>query len=140
MRDDSIIKLLEDDYNRHYEEWKKRFYADNMTRTPPLSVWDICGMTYSKRRKKRHSGMNALYIVAIVLALVFWIIPAIYWNDLPGQMDKLGTVDIVYDMIANPKRDGVYIEDNGIVRKADEHEIQYYMETGPYSGGSVRSD
>lgn len=136
----SMIPMLEEDYNLHYEEWKKRFYVDNMTKCAPVSLWDIASLSYKKRRKRGKSFTTVICWFAIILAVVFWIIPGIYWSDSPGELDKLGTIDIVYDMIATPKRDGVYIEDNGIVRKADEHEIQYYMETGTSGGGSVRTD
>ncbi len=133
----SMTEMIEADYNKRYERWKRDFYHDNMTDTPPITIGHVMFKTY-----ETHESAVIRYLVTalILIAIIFWLIPALYYHGNPVEMDKIGTMEAVEDILTRRELNGVFVRENGKWREATEDEIDYYMETGACGGGNVCVD
>lgn len=142
----SMVDILEDDYNAKYEAWRRKFYEDNMTDNPPITLGQICAMLYEKHMKpKENDAIKFLGIAAIIILVIFWIIPAIAYHDYPSQLDKLGTFEVVSDIIAGKGiTSGVYVtEFDGTRRKLSDAEVNDFInknQTNPGEWEYVKKD
>jgi len=133
----SMVDVLEADYNANYEEWKRRrdmvyaiqkarFYDDNMTNHTPVTVGHIIYKAYAPRE----SDVIRFLITALaVIAVIFWLIPAIYYHGNAAKMNEIGTLTVLEDMMNERELNGVYVKENGKWREAEQYEIDCYMET-----------
>lgn len=124
----SMVDVLEADYNAKYEEWKKKFYHDNMTDTAPVTIGHIVNKSLEKRE---NDVIRFLIIALLVIMVIFWIIPAMYYHNDAAKMNGIGTLDILEDLLTERELNGVYIKDNEEWREANDNEIEYYMERNP---------
>lgn len=127
----SMIDVLEADYNANYERWKRDFYDNNMTSHAPLTVGDIVAKSFDDMTG---SVIKFLSIALLIIIIVFWVMPAMYYHGNPSKMSEIGTLDIVEDIMSTRELNGVYIKENEKWREATEDEIKYYMETRPDCG------
>lgn len=133
----SMVDVLADDYAAKYETWKRDFYVENMTDTPPITVGHV---VFKACKSHEKPVIRFLATALIVIAVIFWIIPAIYYHNDFAKLDKIGTLEIVEDMLTEPALSGVYVKEDGKWREAEKSEIEYYMDTRADSGGSVCVD
>ena len=142
----SMVDVLEADYNAQYDAWKReymrrnaQFINDNMTDIPPITLGQIGAMWYNKRiRPQENDAIRFLVITLMIILVIFWIIPALAYHGNPAKMDKIGTLEIITDIITGKDLiSGVYVtETDGTRRRLTESEIADFknkrMTTGVY--------